>query len=77
MEDGTVMGATENDPLAELYWKTGIDAQPPLDKFETPEVTKFINVVDIESQVYNGEVLKPVVKVTDAADTAKSFDRGR
>ncbi|MEI3279456.1 MAG: hypothetical protein V8R46_00915 [Eubacterium ramulus] len=47
MEDGIVMGATENDPLAELYWKTGIDAQPPLDKFETPEVTKFINVVDI------------------------------
>lgn len=71
MEDGTVMGATENDPLAELYWKTGIDAQPPLDKFETPEVTKLINVVDIESQVYNGEVLKPVVKVTDAADTEK------
>ena len=35
MEDGTVMGATENDPLAELYWKTGIDAQLPLDKFET------------------------------------------
>lgn len=71
MEDGIVMGATENDPLAELYWKTGIDAQPPLDKFETPEVTKLINVVDIESQVYNGEVLKPVVKVTDAADTEK------
>ena len=71
MEDGTVMGATDNDPLADLYWKTGIDAQPPLDKFETPEVTKLINVVDIESQVYNGEVLKPVVKVTDADDTEK------
>ena len=71
MEDGTVMGANENDPLAELYWKTGIDAEPPLDKFETPEVTKLINVVDIESQVYNGEVLKPVVTVTDKADTEK------
>lgn len=68
---GSMISGAENDPLADLYWKTGIAPEAPLDQFVTPEVTKLINVVDIESQVYNGEVLKPVVKVTDADDTEK------
>ncbi len=68
---GSMISGAENDPLADLYWKTGIAPEAPLDQFVTPEVTKLINVVDIESQVYNGEVLKPVVKVTDANDTEK------
>lgn len=67
--NGSMISGAENDPLADLYWKTGIDPEAPLDQFVTSEVTKLINVVDIESQVYNGEVLKPVVKVTDADDT--------
>ncbi len=69
--NGSMISGAENDPLADLYWKTGIDPEAPLDQFVTSEVTKLINVVDIESQVYNGEVLKPVVKVTDADDTEK------
>lgn len=69
--DGTMISGAENDPLADLYWKTGIDPEAPLDQFVTPEVTKLINVVDIQSQVYNGEALKPVVTVTDADDTEK------
>lgn len=69
--NGSMISGAENDPLADLYWKTGIDTEAPLDQFVTSEVTKLINVVDIESQVYNGEVLKPVVKVTDADDTEK------
>ncbi len=69
--NGSMISGAENDPLADLYWKTGIDPEAPLDQFVTSEVTKLINVVDIESQVYNGEVLKPVIKVTDADDTEK------
>lgn len=69
--NGSMISGAENDPLADLYWKTGIDPEAPLDQFVTSEVTKLINVVDIESQVYNGEVLKPVVKVIDADDTEK------
>ena len=69
--NGSMISGAENNPLADLYWKTGIDPEAPLDQFVTSEVTKLINVVDIESQVYNGEVLKPVVKVTDADDTEK------
>lgn len=69
--NGSMISGAENDPLTDLYWKTGIDPEAPLDQFVTSEVTKLINVVDIESQVYNGEVLKPVVKVTDADDTEK------
>lgn len=69
--NGSMISGAENDPLGDLYWKTGIDPEAPLDQFVTSEVTKLINVVDIESQVYNGEVLKPVVKVTDADDTEK------
>ena len=46
-----MISGAENDPLADLYWKTGIDPEAPLDQFVTSEVTKLINVVDIESQV--------------------------
>ena len=37
VEDGTQIEATKNDPLADLYWKAGIDAVPPMDKFVTEE----------------------------------------
>ena len=33
--DGTVKGTTADDPLAGLYWTTGVDAVPPLDQFVT------------------------------------------
>ena len=36
--DGTLVDGAANDPLAELYWKSGIDATPDLTKFETKVV---------------------------------------
>ena len=35
IEDGTMISGAENDPLADLYWKAGINALPPLEKFTT------------------------------------------
>ena len=40
IKDGTQMGATDNDPLAELYWKEGLEPTPPLEKFVTPVVNE-------------------------------------
>ena len=37
-ENGTVKDTVADDPLDGLYWKTGIDAMPPLDKFVTKDV---------------------------------------
>ena len=31
--DGTLVDSAANDPLADLYWKTGIDATPDLNKY--------------------------------------------
>ena len=31
--DGTLVGGTAKDPLADLYWKSGIDATPDLSKY--------------------------------------------
>lgn len=39
MANGTVID-NGDDPLASLYWKTGIDAEAPLDQFVTEKVTK-------------------------------------
>ncbi|MFR5116645.1 MAG: hypothetical protein ACLTDV_06225 [Eubacterium sp.] len=49
MANGTVID-NGDDPLASLYWKTGIDAEAPLDQFVTEKVTKGISVADIENQ---------------------------
>lgn len=38
--DGTQVETLEDDPLEELYWKTGIDAVPPLDRFTTQAWTE-------------------------------------
>ena len=37
IEDGTMINGAENDPLADLYWKDGMDAAPSLDKFTTTD----------------------------------------
>lgn len=74
--NGTVI-ENEDDPLTDLYWKTGINAEAPLDQFVTDEVTKGIAVIDIKNQTYTGEVLTPVVKVTDKADETKVLEEGK
>ena len=37
IEDGTMIRGAENDPLADLYWKAGINVLPPLEKFTTTD----------------------------------------
>ena len=37
IEDGTMISGAGNDPLADLYWKAGINALPPLEKFTTTD----------------------------------------
>ena len=76
MANGTVID-NGDDPLASLYWKTGIDAEAPLDQFVTEKVTKGISVADIENQTYTGKELTPVVKVTDKDDETKVLEEGK
>lgn len=76
MANGTVID-NGDDPLASLYWKTGIDAEAPLDQFVTEKVTKGISVDDIENQTYTGKELTPVVKVTDKDDETKVLEEGK
>ena len=37
IEEGTMISGAENDPLADLYWKAGINVLPPLEKFTTTD----------------------------------------
>ena len=66
IENGTQIGNdVNNDPLEELYWTTGVETTPPLDKFITNAVTNTFTVADIENQTYTGEELTPSVMVQD------------
>lgn len=62
--DGTQVESGQNDPLADLYWKTGIDSTPSMNQFETAD-TKSFTVSDIPSQVYTGNELQPQITVMD------------
>lgn len=41
VKDGETVEQSANDPLADLYWKTGIDAAPSLDPYTTEAVTTY------------------------------------
>lgn len=62
--DGTQVESGQNDPLADLYWKAGIDSTPSMDQFVTAD-TKSFTVSDIPSQVYTGNELQPQITVMD------------
>jgi hypothetical protein len=62
--DGTQVQSGTNDPLADLYWKAGIDSTPSMDQFGTADVKNF-TVSDIPSQVYTGNELQPQITVMD------------
>lgn len=62
--DGTQVESGQNDPLADLYWKTGIDSTPSMDQFVTAD-TKSFTVSDIPNQVYTGKELQPQITVMD------------
>ena len=42
VEDGTVKETTADDPLADLYWKTGTQATPDLSKYEIPANSGYV-----------------------------------
>ena len=66
VEDGTQIGnETQDDPLEDLYWKTGIDATPNLGVYETEQATNSFTIVEIPDAVYTGEDLRPDVIVKD------------
>ena len=66
VEDGTQIGnETQDDPLEDLYWKTGIDAMPNLGVYETEQATNSFTIVEIPDAVYTGEDLRPDVIVKD------------
>lgn len=44
--NGTVIGTLEPDPLEGLYWKSGIDSTPPLNKFTTSKVPTYDIALD-------------------------------
>ena len=62
--DGTQVESGQNDPLEDLYWNTGIDSTPSMDRFVTAD-TKSFTVSDIPSQVYTGKELQPQITVMD------------
>ena len=66
VEGGTQIGnETQDDPLEDLYWKTGIDATPNLGVYETKQATNSFAIVEIPDAVYTGEDLRPDVIVKD------------
>ena len=69
VEDGTMISGAENDPLEALYWKSGIDPMPPLDKFVTEDqgTTKvdFAVSIDSASAKYDGTSKTPKLTVKD------------
>lgn len=62
--DGTQVESGQNDPLEDLYWNTGIDSTPSMDRFVTADTRSF-TVSDIPSQVYTGNELQPQITVMD------------
>ena len=67
VEDGTIIDNVADDPLEDLYWKTGIDPVPPLDKFITEDkgATKidFEISTDPSSAKYDGTSKTPKLTV--------------
>ena len=67
VEDGTIIDNVADDPLEDLYWKTGIDPVPPLDKFITEDkgTTKvdFEISTDPSSAKYDGTSKTPKLTV--------------
>lgn len=70
IENGTQIGnEVSNDPLEDLYWTTGVELTPPLEKFVTNAMTTEFTVADIESQTYTGEELTPSILVQNGETT--------
>lgn len=67
VKDGEQLDAGSDDPLADLYWKTGIDPMPPLDKYITTEVPIITYTVTYTDGV-DDEVIFEDQVTTDLSD---------
>lgn len=67
VKDGEQLDTGSDDPLADLYWKTGIDPMPPLDKYITEEVPIITYTVTYTDGV-DDEVIFEDQVTTDLSD---------
>lgn len=66
VQDGSMISGADNDPIADLYWTTGVNPTPPLDKFTTQEVENILSLEGILDKTYDGKAVNgPVVKAGD------------
>lgn len=71
VKDGTVIGTLESDPLEELYWKSGIDPMPPLDKFLTKAA---VSIVASTSSLRGGGMVTLTVNNAEGDVSVKQTD---
>lgn len=71
VKDGTVIGTLESDPLEELYWKSGIDPMPPLEKFLTKAA---VSIVASTSSLRGGGMVTLTVNNAEGDVSVKQTD---
>ena len=71
VKDGTVIGTLESDPLEELYWKSGIDPMPPLEKFLTKGA---VSIVASTSSLRGGGMVTLTVNNAEGDVSVKQTD---
>ena len=71
VKDGTVIETLEPDPLEELYWKSGIDPMPPLDKFLTKAA---VSIVASTSSLRGGGMVTLTVNNAEGDVSVKQTD---
>ena len=63
-----------DDALSGLYWKEGIDATPPLDKYVTSEVENILLLEGTVDKIYDGEAVNGLVVKTGDKVLAEGTD---
>ena len=71
VKDGTIVETLADDPLAELYWKTGIDPMPPLDKFVTEAV---VSIMANTTSLHGGGTVTLMVRNAEGDVSVKQTD---
>ncbi len=71
MKDGTVIETLESDPLEELYWKSGIEPMPPLEKFLTKAA---VSIVASTSSLRGGGMVTLTVNNAEGDVSVKQTD---
>lgn len=71
VKDGTVIETLESDPLEELYWKSGIEPMPPLEKFLTKAA---VSIVASTSSLRGGGMVTLTVNNAEGDVSVKQTD---